>query len=127
MHKLHNPASLPQPASRYSQAVETTGASRWLHVAGQVGAAADGSIATTLEGQHEQAWRNVLAALEAAGMGPQHLVKVTGYVTTAEQVPLFRQVRDRLLGDARPASTLVVVAALAAPAWQVEIEAIAAA
>ncbi|MBI3113504.1 MAG: RidA family protein, partial [Rhodospirillales bacterium] len=38
-----------------------------------------------------------------------------------------RQVRDSLLDGHQPASTLVVVAQLANPAWLVEIEAVAAA
>lgn len=104
-----------------------TQATRWLHLSGQVGVAPDGTLAEGAEAQHAQVWRNVLALLEAAGMGPRNLVKITAYVTSAEQVATFRQVRDRLLGGAEPASTLLVVAALANPDWLVEIEAVAAA
>ena len=39
----------------------------------------------------------------------------------------YRQVRDRMLAGATPASTLLVISALANPDWLVEIEAIAAA
>ena len=43
-----------------------------------------------------------------------------------EDVALYRDIRDRMLGGAEAASTLVVVAGLANPDWLVEIEAIAA-
>jgi 2-iminobutanoate/2-iminopropanoate deaminase len=55
------------------------------------------------------------------------LVKVTAYVTRADQVANYRDVRDRVLDGVEVASTLVVVAALATPEWVVEIDAVAAA
>jgi enamine deaminase RidA (YjgF/YER057c/UK114 family) len=74
----------------------------------------------------EQAWRNVLAVVSAAGMTPDNLVKVTAYLTRPEDTALSREVRDTLLDGAQPASTLVIVAGLAHPDWLVEIEAVAA-
>ncbi|MGH6948560.1 MAG: RidA family protein [Kiloniellales bacterium] len=127
MHKRHRPDGVPVPASRYSQAIETDPGLRWLYISGQVGLAADGALAASEEGQHEQAWRNVLRLLAASGMGPGDLVRVNGYVTSAAQVPLFRKVRDRMLEGAEPASSLVVVAGLVDSRWVVEIEAVAAA
>ena len=119
-----NPDSLPKPASRYAQAVAVEGARRWLHVSGQVGLDAGGKLAGD---QHAQAFANVLAALEAAGMGPEHLVKLTAYVTRAEEVPFYRKARDEALQGREVASTLVIVAGLVHRDFVVEIEAIAAA
>ena len=127
MHVTYNPAAVPPPFSRYSQAVEAPAGARWLHVSGQVGVLPDGTMAEGAAAQMEAAWRNVLAVLEAAGMGPGDLVKVTAFLTRPEDTGLYRQVRDRLLEGAEPASTLIVVAALAHPDWMVEIEAVAAA
>ncbi len=127
MHKLLNPPSAPPPFSRYSQGVEVAPGKRWLAIAGQVGVAADGTLAPTVEGQHEQCWMNVLALLTAAGMGPHDLIKITIFVTTPDQTAISRQVRDRMLQGAAPASTLLVVAGLATPDLKVEIEAWAAA
>lgn len=127
MHKLLNPPTAPKPFSKYSQGVEVAPGKRWLHIAGQVGVAPDGTLAPTVEGQHEQCWKNIRAILAAAGMGPQDLVKVTIFVTTPDQTAISRQVRDRNLEGAEPASTLLVVAGLATPELKVEIEAIAAA
>ncbi len=121
-----NPAALAPPFSPYSHTVEAPAGARWLHISGQVGVRPDGALAEGGAGQMEQTWKNVLAALADGGMGPHDLVKVTGYLTRPDEVPLYREVRDSLLGGAQPASTLVLVAGLAHPDWLVEIEAIAA-
>lgn len=60
-------------------------------------------------------------------MGPQDLVKVTVLLTRAEDIPVAREIRQRMLQGAEPASTLMIVAGLASPQFLAEIEAIAAA
>ena len=127
MLTLHNPKTDAPPFSRYSLAVEAPASARWLHISGQVGVKPDGTVVQGAEGQIEAAWVNVLAILEACGMTAEDLVKVTVFLTRAEDTPLYRQVRDRMLKTARPASTLLIVKGLASPDWLVEIEAIAAA
>lgn len=126
MLKHRNPKGLAPPFSNYSHTVEAPGNARWLHVSGQVGVTAEGGLADGPRSQMEQCWQNLLLALTDAGMGPRDLVKVTGYLTRPDEVPLFREVRDSLLNGAKPASTLVIVAGLAHPDWLVEIEAVAA-
>jgi enamine deaminase RidA (YjgF/YER057c/UK114 family) len=59
-------------------------------------------------------------------MGVADIVRINAYVIGAEGIAAFREVRNRMVGDLKPASTLVVVAALASPAWKVEIECVAA-
>jgi len=71
-------------------------------------------------------WRNILNVLESAGMGVENLVKVNHYLTKPESIPGYGEVRSRMLGAARPASTMVVVASLVMPEWLVEVEAWAA-
>jgi enamine deaminase RidA (YjgF/YER057c/UK114 family) len=127
MLRKHNPGAIAAAFSRYSLGVEAPATARWLYVSGQVGVAPDGAFANGPEAQMEAAWRNVLAILDAAGMGPGDLVKVTVFLTRAEDVGLYREVRDRMLAGAEPASTLIVISALAHPDWLVEIEAVAAA
>jgi enamine deaminase RidA (YjgF/YER057c/UK114 family) len=127
MSKYHRPSTIAPPFSRYSHGVETEGNVRWLHISGQVGVAPDGKLADGAEAQIEQAWRNVLNALDAAGMGPRDLVKVTTFLINRADLATARAVRDRMLQGAEPASTLIFVASLASPDWLVEIEAIAAA
>ncbi len=123
----HNPRTIIAPFSRYSAAVEAPAGARTVHISGQVGVAPDGTLAEGAEAQMERAWQNILAILEAAGMDANHLVKVTAYLTRPQDIGLYRQVRDRMLEGAEPASTLLVISGLADPAWVVEIEAIAAA
>jgi enamine deaminase RidA (YjgF/YER057c/UK114 family) len=127
MATIYNPTGIAPAFSHYSLGVEVPPGARWLSVSGQVGVAPDGVPAHGPEAQMERAWRNIFAILESAGMTPQNLVKVTAYLTRPEDTSLYRQVRDRLLEGAAPASTLIIVSGLADPAWLVEIEATAAA
>lgn len=120
-----NPPEIAPPVGAYSQAILASGAGRTLYIAGQVGLQPDGQLAEGFEAQAEAAWKNIVAVLAAAGMGPQDLVKVTTFVRDPAHLPLFGPVRTRFLGSARPASTLVVVRALARPEWLVEVEAVA--
>ena len=126
MLKQHNPATVPPAFSRYSQAVEAPQGYRWLYLSGQVGVGADGKLGSGFSGQAEIAWRNILALLEAAGMGVEDLVKINLYLTRASDLGVCREMRDRFMGEKRAASTLVVVVALADPELLIEIEAIAA-
>lgn len=126
MHVHHNPADVVKPFSAYAQGVEVAPGARWLHVSGQVGARPDGGTPDGFEGQCEQAFRNLLNMVKAAGMGATDLVKITAFLTRAEDIPAYRAIRDRMLGEARTASTLVLVAGLASPRWLVEIEGVAA-
>jgi len=71
-------------------------------------------------------WQNILAVLAEGGMGVQDLVKVTSFLTRKEDYAKFGPVRARYLGEHRPASTLLVVSALARPEFLVEVEAVAA-
>lgn len=127
MHIWHSPADVPAPPSKHAQAVETAPGLRWLHISGQIGLDAEGKLADSALDQHRQIWRNILNLLSAANMAPEHLVKVTAYVTGQEEVAHYRQVRDETLNGVEVASTLVIVAALARPEWVVEIDAAAAA
>jgi 2-iminobutanoate/2-iminopropanoate deaminase len=119
------PADVAPPIGAYSQAILTEGAGQSLHIAGQVGLDGQGRLAEGFEAQAEAAWKNIVAILAAAGMGPHHLVKITTFMTDPAHLPLLAPVRSRYLGAARPASTLVFVRALARPEWLVEIEATA--
>ena len=127
MLKRHNPPTVAPPFSRYSHGVEAPGKARWLHISGQVGVTPEGKVADGAEAQIEQAWRNVLSVLAAAGMGARDLVKVTTYLIDRGDLASARAIRERMLQGAEPASTLIFVVGLASPDWRVEIEAIAAA
>lgn len=126
MLKLTNPDTLFAPPSNYSHIVEVPGGSRLAFISGQVGARADGSTPEDFAGQVEQTLQNLTAALTAIDMEISDLVRLNAYITAEGDVTTFREVRDRWSGGHAAASTLVEVAALASPAWHVEIEAVAA-
>ena len=127
MPKRQNPATVHPPAGKYSHGVEPEAGARLLYVSGQVGVKPDGSTARDDAAQCEQAWANVASVLAAGGMSVADIVKLNAYITRADLIPVYRAARDRAVGNAPPpASTLVVVAALANPAWVVEIECVAA-
>jgi len=127
LHTRHDPPGTARAASRYSQAVEVAPGLRWLYVSGQVGFRPDGSLPVDHADQHAQVWANVLALLADAGMDASHVVRVNGFVTSADEVPRYRFARDHALGDACPASTLVIVSGLVLPELVVEVEITAAA
>lgn len=121
----HNPSTIAAPLGAYSNGVSAPGGGRWLYIAGQVGVRLDGSMATTFVEQAEAAWTNVIAILAHAGMSTKHLVKVTHYLVRPDDLKEYNSVRSKHLGDARPASTLILAQALAKPDWLFEVEAVA--
>lgn len=127
MFKEHGPGELVPPFTQFAQGIETVPGLRWLAISGQVAARPDGTVAPEIETQLEEVWQKILAILGSAGMRPEHLVRIGGFITDRGFQPAFREVRDRHLEGARPTSTLVVVAGLVDPRWLVEIEALAAA
>jgi len=125
MSTIVNPPTVATPAGPYSQGITVQGPGTWLHVAGQIGVDAQGALQEGFEAQARQAWTNLVAVLAAAGMNVSHLVKVTTYLVDGADMSKLGPVRGGFLGDARPASTLVVVKALARPEWLFEVEATA--
>ena len=119
-----NANNAPPPVAAYTQAIEVTGATRTLYVSGQVGQRMDGSIPPDIAEQTRLAWQNLEAQLKAAGMTLDNLVKITTILPNHGDLAAAREGRSAVLGERRPASTLIV-GGLADPAWKIEIEAIA--
>jgi len=124
--KIHNPAASAPPNGPYSLGVEIPAGQRLLFIAGQIPLAKDGGTPQGITAQAELVWRNIIAVLESAGMGVENLIKINQYLTKAENIPGYGAVRSKVLGAARPASTMVVVQSLVKPEWLVEVEATAA-
>jgi enamine deaminase RidA (YjgF/YER057c/UK114 family) len=123
---IRNPTTIAPPGGRYSHAVELPANSRLLFASGQVGIDKNGKVGPTIEKQCEFAWKNVMAILKDARMGPQDLVRIQVFLTDPRFIPVYRAVRDKFIAQVPPASTLLIVSALADPAFLVEIEAVAA-
>ena len=106
-----SPDGVAPPFGSYSHAVQVEPGRRWLHVSGQVGVAPD----------------DFMREIEFnSGMTLDDIVKVNVFLTRPEDVTPYRVARDEALQGRKPASTLLVVQALASPDWLVEIELIAA-
>ena len=114
------------PALRYWHGAEVAPNSRFVYSAGQVGRRPDGTIPEDFSEQVENCYRNLGCVLTDAGMSFDDIVKITVFVTKRENVYLWREIRDRLLGDIKPCSTFLVVSSLSEPEYQIEIEAVAA-
>ncbi len=118
-----NPASVRAPGSRYSHAARIAGGAERLVISGQIGVDLDGQVPPDGEAQIHQALANLAAVLAAHGLDFGHIVKVTVFLTDPGLIGPWRTIRTAAFGDHAPASTLLVVAGLALPAYLVEVEA----
>ncbi|MBM4193695.1 MAG: RidA family protein [Gemmatimonadetes bacterium] len=127
MHRILQPADWKPPRG-YSNGVEAHG--RQVFVAGQIGwnAAAE-LVSDDLVAQTAQALRNVVAIVAEAGGRPEHIVRLTWYVTSrdayvAAAKPIGAVYRE-IMGRHFPAMSAVEVTALVEKGAKVEIEATA--
>ena len=112
----------------YANGVAAAG--RQVYVAGQIGWDAEQRFASDdFADQVRQALANVVAVLRCANAGPEHLVRMTWYVTSRDEynasLPAIGAAYRELIGRNFPAMSVVVVAALLEPRAKVEIEATA--
>jgi len=127
VHEILHPAGWAR-ARGYANGVLASG--RMVFVGGQVGWNAAQEFETDdFAGQVRQALENIAAVLAEAGAGPEHLVRLTWYVTDkAEYLAGLKDIgaayRD-VIGRHFPAMALVQVTALVEDRAKVEIEATA--
>ncbi len=126
MIAMITPAGYPKSASS-SQGAEVKAPARMLFVSGQVGVDAQGNVGQGIGEQAKIAVANLNAVLAEAGMDNRNLAKVTIYLTDDSLLPGFMEAAADTLPSPPPATTLLIVKALAAPPLLVEIEAVAAA
>lgn len=127
MSETINPAGWPRP-SGYANGVLAEG--RYLAISGQIGWNESGELAgSDFLQQARQALQNVVAVLNAAGARPEHLVRLTWYITEKneyrENLQQLGAAYREIVGATYPAMALVVVAALLEEGAKVEIEATA--
>ena len=124
-HKIHD-VGVAAKIGKYGDAVEVSANQRWLFTSGTPGMDQAGEFPPDITRQAELAWGHIIKMLAAADMSVGDLVKITQYLTSAEDIPAYVRVRTRMLGAARPASMLMVVTGLPRPQFILEIDAIAA-
>ena len=122
-----NPPTLSKPTG-YTHVVEVTGPAKTVYISGQIALDRDGNVVGQgdMKAQAEQVFKNLQAALDAAGAKFSDVVKMNMYTTDIAQIQAIRDARGRYFGDVTPASTLVQVVHLARPELMLEIEVIAA-
>jgi 2-iminobutanoate/2-iminopropanoate deaminase len=120
------PPDIAPPAANYSHATRVPPNARWLYLSGQVGVAPDSTIPEDTAAQADLCFQNIGAILRAADMAPADLVRLTTYLIDPGDRVAYLAVRDRFVGSPPPASTLVVISALADPRYKIEVEAVAA-
>jgi 2-iminobutanoate/2-iminopropanoate deaminase len=125
--KRSNPPTLSKPTG-YTHIVEVTGPAKIVYISGQVALDKDAKVVGDgdMKAQAEQVFKNLEAALTAAGAKFSDVVKMNTYMTDIEKAPAVREVRARYFGETTPASTLVQVVHLARPEFMLEIEVVAA-
>lgn len=116
------------PARGYANGVVATG--RQVFVAGQIGWNASQQFESDdFVVQTEQALRNIVAVLAEAEARPEHLVRLTWFVTDkrayTSRLPEIGQAYRRVIGRTFPAMSVVQVVALVEDRALVEIEATA--
>lgn len=126
-HMMHiNPPTLSNSlAVGYSQVVVARG--KMVFVAGQVGWDAKGVMAPTFEAEVRQALENVKIALKEASAATRHVTQIRYFIVnlTRERVmALSKALRELDMWDWEkpPAGTIVGVACLARPEFNIEIE-----
>ena len=123
--EIVNPAGVHEPIGRsYSHARK---AGNTVYLAGQVALDAQGNLVGKgdIVAQTDQVFRNLSGVLAAAGGSFADVVKLTTYLTSREDLPGFREGRQRHFTRDPPANTLVIVSGLASPDFLLEIEAVA--
>jgi enamine deaminase RidA (YjgF/YER057c/UK114 family)/mannose-6-phosphate isomerase-like protein (cupin superfamily) len=83
----------------------------------------DGSCDPDPEVQARRCIEIIIAALAEAGAGPEHVVRTRMFIIDAEDAEAVGRAHGTAFGEARPASTSVIVAGLVDPRWKVEMEA----
>ncbi len=126
-HQFLQPPGWAAPKG-YSNGVVASG--RQVYLAGQIGwNEAQQLVSNRFAGQFRQALQNILTLLAQAGGRPEHLVRLTWFVTNldeyrAEMKDIGAAYRE-VLGRHYPPMSVVQVAGLVEPGAKVEIEATA--
>ena len=122
--RILQPQHWPRPRG-YSNGIEAEG--RLIFVAGQIGWDETGQFkATNFAGQFRQALVNTLAVLKEASAGPEHIVRMTWFITSREEYSAslaeLGAAWKEMMGRNYPAMSVIIVAGLVEPAAKIEIE-----
>ena len=121
--RILQPHGWPRPRG-YSNGIEAEG--KVVFVAGQIGWDETGKIQATFADQFRQTLKNTLAVLREANAGPEHIARMTWFVTSRDDYAA--SLRDlgaawkELMGPNYPAMSVIIVSGLVEPDAKIEIE-----
>jgi enamine deaminase RidA (YjgF/YER057c/UK114 family) len=95
--RIENVAALGRPLGQYSHMARVTGARETLYLAGMLASDREGNVVgrDDFDGQCAQVFRNIEAALAAAGAGWPNVVQFTTYLVHSQDIPKFMAFRLR--------------------------------
>jgi enamine deaminase RidA (YjgF/YER057c/UK114 family) len=126
--KRVNPESLKIPTNSYSQGIVIPlGVANLMFVTGQVAQDIEGEVIAVgdAEAQTRVIFSRIETILQEGGMTLGDLVKIQIFITNIKDKNSVQSVRNEILKNIRPVSTMVCVTSLAKDGCCVEIEATA--
>lgn len=117
---------VPNPDRKPNGFSPATKLGNMVFVSGHTGTGPDGKVAgPDCKTQTEQVFRNIEAALTAAGAKMTDVMKITCFLVNEADYPAYTAVRSQVFPNDPPASSSVIVKALVRPELLVEVEAVA--
>lgn len=122
--RVLQPEGWPRPKG-YANGIEAEG--RLVFVAGQIGWDETGQFkAKSFAAQFRQTLLNTLAVLREASAGPEHIARMTWYITSREDylaaLPEIGAAWNELMGRNYPAMAVIIVSGLIEHEAKIEIE-----
>jgi enamine deaminase RidA (YjgF/YER057c/UK114 family) len=123
--RILQPAEWSKPRG-FSHGVEVEGPGKWIVLAGQTGGDEKGDYAPDMAAQVGSALKRIIKLLGEAGAGPQHIVRLTWYLTSRSEYEAagagIGAAWKETLGRNFPPSTLLYIGGLVDVRAKVEIE-----
>ena len=123
--RVLQPADWQKPRG-FSHGVEVDGSGKWVVLAGQTGGDEKGDYASDMAAQVGVALRRIIKLLAEAGAGPEHIVRLTWYLTSRDEYQAagagIGAAWKETLGRNFPPSTLLYIGGLVDARAKVEIQ-----
>ena len=123
--RILQPAAWSKPRG-FSHGVTLDGAGQWIVLAGQTGGDEKGDYQPDMAGQVGSALRRIIKLLGEAGAGPEHIVRLTWYLTSRDEYQAagagIGAAWKETLGRNFPPSTLLYITGRVDARAKVEIE-----
>lgn len=118
---------VPDPDRKPAEFAPATKFGDLIFVSGQTGTNIGGLVEGGIREQTQQVFANVETVLKAAGATMADVMKITTFLVRENDYKIYAEERLKAFpANAQPASSTVIVKALARPGFLVEVEAIAA-